>query len=159
MRISIENLHQKIGDIIAQKSSQITTLYTKTKPKLKAGHPFKELVKLSKVNGIMNADYATAAKKLGKVINERPWGKRLSGSLVKHKGLNYLQIRPLKTSSVYMDGDKEVPFDQVKYYLPEFSEQIIPVRTYKLDNIVGIGQGGKIFALRKVNLKPLMETV
>lgn len=145
----IAGLRQKIVNLFTnKKSSTITTLFTKTRPKLKSGHPYKNLVKISRVNCVVNNDYSKAMQKLGKIVDERRWGKKLSHSVVTHNGANYLQIRPLKSHSIYLDGVKQVPFDEVKFYLPEFSDsQDVPVRTYRVDNIIGLLYEKKLYTV------------
>lgn len=141
----MNTIKQKIADLfLTKKNSTITTLYTKTKPKLKSGNPYFNLLKISKVNCVINADYSKAMEKLGRVVDSRPWGKKLGHSLITHNGSSYLQIKPLKTDSIYMDGNKEIPSNEVKFYLSDFSAQVLPIRTYKLDNIIGFKHKGRL---------------
>lgn len=137
----------KLIELLSEEKSTITTLFTKTSPKLKAGNPFSSLVKISRVNCVLNADYAKAVEKLGGEVKERAWGTKVGKSAVKNGNKKYVQVRPIKTDSIYMDGDKEIPFDQIKFYLPEFSEQVVPIRSYNLDNVIGIKYAGKLEAV------------
>lgn len=138
----MSNMKQQIIDFFNKKSSSITTLYTKTKPKLKSGHSFVNLYKISKVNCVVNSDYSKAMEKIGKVVDERAWGKKLSGSFVGHNGNKYIQVKPLNTKSLYFDGHKQLSFEEIKPFLPTYAEQDVPVRTYNLDNVIGFCYDG-----------------
>lgn len=142
--ITTRSIRQQILDLFNKKrNSTIVTLYTKTKPGLKSGCPFPNLVKVSRVNCMVNTNYSKALAKMGKIVNQRPWGKRLTHSIINHKSQSYLEVRPLLMKSVYLDGAKEIPYNQIKYYLREFSGlQTVPLRTYKIDNIIGIKNNG-----------------
>ena len=137
------NLKQQIINLFTKKSATIITLYTRTKPKLKSGHPFNNLYKISMVNGVVNCNFAAALAKLGKAVDQRSWGKRLSGSFIGHNGNRYLEIRPINTKSLYFDGNRQLSFEEIKPYLPAYQEQDIPTRTYNLDNVIGFAYDGE----------------
>jgi len=135
----IADLRSKIVNLFTnKKSSTITTIFTRTRPKLKSGHPYQNLVKISRINCTVNSDYSKAMAKLGKVVDQRRWGKKLSGSIIEHNNAKYLECRPIRSKSIYLDGVKQIPFEDIKVYLPEFVEQEVATRTYKVDNIIGL---------------------
>lgn len=143
--LSTRSIRQQILDMFSKKrNSTIVTLYTKTKPSLKAGCPFGNLTKVSRINCVLNSDYSAAMSKLGKVINQRSWGKKLTNSLITHNKNKYLSVRPIHSKSIYMDGTKQIPYEQIKYYLKEFSFQSVPIRTYNINNIIGIKSAGAL---------------
>ncbi len=140
----MKSLKTKIAEIFTEKkNATIVTLYTQTKPLLKKGNPYKELVKLTKVNCVVNASYQKLMEKLGKQIKPRTWGKKVTNSLINYDKANYLQVNPIKAKVVYLDGKKVIPYNEVKFYLVKMNEAVSPIRVYNTNNIIGIKHAGK----------------
>ena len=156
-----------IEDIVrllqAEKGAEFITIVAETKPKVrKTGNPYKEIVKRSVVNGMINYNYE------GNVNREREregltadfkasapaWGTRVGNScIIEHKGKKYIDFRLLNVlDTEYIADGKKVNIDDIKDFLPKRKssgrqgvEKEIKVCRYSLDSIKEIRMNGYVY--------------
>lgn len=132
-----------------------------TEVKMKAGCPYSNVYKLSRVNSFSRADYANSVNNQREregflnefVAKERKWGKHISPLLVEHKGNYYaaLQVLSAREPSYFFLDEKTgmkkfVSKNQLLAWLPEKKDEglaqglnkAIICRDYKLDNLVSV---------------------
>ena len=139
---------EQFADFLKNMSgTKIITLYTRTVPKLnKQGRAlFKDILKESVVNGMVNASYENRVNKVlsqnGQEPNfqeqERAWGERTNG-LVEHNGKTYISIIPNRTKSRYIADGKEISYEEIKDYLPKHKGDVVDYRNYDLNNVLDV---------------------
>lgn len=133
-------------------------------------NPFSEVLKLSKVNGTIGADYeASVNRQLGREGKDhitfeaqaRKWGERVSPALVEKAGKTYLALQVNHTRKpVYFGRDasgmlRQVSKTQLTPFLPPESHAMnqgtdkeIVYRNYGLEGIAAISIGGEQFRVR-----------
>ena len=136
----------------------------------KTGNPFKEVLKLSKVNGMTGANYEASVNRQHDregttpafEARERSWGERISSALVENKGKLYLAIQPQRTAQpVYFGRNDKGVLMQVKKeavapFLPEKKssaeaqgvDKEIVYRNYSLTSITALSIGGEKYRVR-----------
>lgn len=129
------------------------TIRTRTKPRLKKGCPFKNVVKESLVNGMVGGHYTNAVNNLREKEGEerdftpqpRKWGYRLPGTpLVEYKGKRYLEMHVKRSLDTrYFENDQDIT-EQIKDYIPEKEDGVV-WRDYSLDSIKEVRMGGETY--------------
>ena len=137
----------------------------------KTGNPFREVLKLSKVNGMCGCSYEKSVNRQqnreGTIpafeARERSWGERISPALVEGKeGKLYLAIQPQRTAQpVYFGRNDKGVLIQVKKevvapFLPEKRssaeaqgvDKEIVYRNYSLSSITALSIGGEKYRVR-----------
>lgn len=138
----------------------------------KTGNPFKEVRKLSKVNGMTGANFEASVNRQqvreGATegtfqAGERKWGERVSSALVEKEGKWYLAIQPRSTAKpLYFakkaDGEPfvNVAKSVVEPFLPVVKPQAesqgvekeVIYRNYSLENIASITMDGETYRVR-----------
>jgi len=160
---------EKFKDLISnKKGAQIVTLITETEPRMrKTNNPYHGgVVKLSRVNGIINFNYGNSVNRQrtreGSVPNFQPlprkWGTRLPGvPLVEHKGKLYLEIkieRSIDHEYLTPQGHA-ITEDMLRPWLQKSSsnkdhqglEKELILRDYKLENIKAIITSGTTYII------------
>lgn len=167
-RVKVRVTTQELIDLMmARRGAKIETIITCTKPKLKRGHPFTDLLKVSIVNVVSGADYENSVNlqrgREGKAMDfeaqERRYGVHVENTpFVVHTPAGqteeriYLPVHVRRSIEppVYKDNGRTVPTEQVTPWLPsresEGDRQEVdnPVvyRNYLLTNIIGLRYGG-----------------
>lgn len=137
----------------------------------KTHNPFKEVKKLSRVNGLTSCDYEASVNRQRDregtepafQAKERQWGERVSGALVENKGKWYLPIHIRATAKpVYLTRKTEgemlmvTPKEQIEAFLPPPSDEgaaqgvdkAIIYRNYSLGSIARITIDGETYRIR-----------
>lgn len=134
---------------MVQLRAKIMTIWTRTEPKLNAEGKKKlpGLIKLTRVNCLTGYDYTRLLDKYQSQndlptvdVKPRKWGTR-DGNLVRHNGKTYVPILRRSSQVTYKMNGQEIPYDQVKPYLRDYSDGP-PVSEYNLDNVVGVTVDG-----------------
>lgn len=164
MRISYDKLVSMLKE---QKGATAVTICTQTLPPMrKTDNPYRDAIKISRVNGIIGWIYANAVnrqrlredKDANFVVEPRKWGTRIQGTpLVEHKGKYYLELKVEKSlDHEYKLGDERISFDQIKEFLrptptmlkQKLDKEVI-LRDYDLANITSININGQYYEIVK----------
>lgn len=142
----------------------------------KTGNPYAQVLKLSRVNGVVGADYeASVNRQLGRegkdhIVFEsqgRSWGERVSSALVlkadKESGQDkaYLAIQPQHTRAPIYFGRqasgllRQVAKETIAPFLPahkpsaiQGTDKEVVYRNYGLDGIASISMNGQTYRIR-----------
>lgn len=164
--ISPMELRNLLSSMSGAHPVSITTI-TDAKAK-KTDNPYGTILKLSRVNGFIGANYATAVNRQrmreGSLpffeAEERTWGTRINPYLVEHKGEYYLTLKVERAlqKPMYMyqnQGLKLIDEKKIRKFLPEKRkaenqglEKDVIVRDYKLSSIVTITVNKKTYKIR-----------
>jgi len=143
------------------KGAKPVTIVAKTFPKVrKTNNPHPNIVKVSRVNGMVNFIYENAVNNQRKREGETPdfeaaprqWGQRIEGTpLVKHNDKTYLEFKVERSLDYhYEDNGIMVPEDEVAPFLPKRSESSrqnvekeVILRDYAIENIVSVRMNGE----------------
>jgi hypothetical protein len=140
----------------SQKGAKPVTICAQTIPNMrKKDNPYKDVIKISRVNGIIGCVYTNAVNR--QRIREdsdpdfeaepRKWGQRIIGTpLVEHKGKYYLELKVEKSlGHEYELYNERIPFEKIKEFLrlpPDMPKQGLDkeviLRDYDLANITSI---------------------
>jgi len=167
--ITRSQLREKLG---ALKGATFVTISALTDARArKTGNPYEIVQKLTKINGVVGADYESSVNRqldregkdqLTFTAKPRKWGKRISsGLVVGNDGVTfYMPIQPRNSSKpVYfatISGmRKQVSKDKIQQFLPEVkhaenqgTEKEIVYRDVGLESITAITMGGESFRVR-----------
>lgn len=163
--ITVEQLRERLQNVTGAMPISFVAL---TEAKLKAGHSFGVVRKLSKINAFVGFDYAGSVQKQQAregayptfQAAERTWGTKVGKALIEHKG-NYSLAAKVENSSrpIYMhskDGAMAVlAKERLKEFLPAKSDPIqggiekkIIYRDFRLDNVISVNMGGERLRIR-----------
>lgn len=136
-----------VENILSFPQCRALTILTQTTVKIKKAAPFKEVVKESVVNGMVNTIYANAmSKATGEDFTPQPrkWGVRVSGKpFIEHKGKKYLEMRVLRAKSKYFADGKEISVQELAPYLQKSSDHPVTWRDYSFDSIKEVHINGE----------------
>lgn len=170
--ISIQQLQAMLA---VKKGARIVTLTTITHPELKKTAPkeLRDVVKISRINGIVNFNYANAVNRQryreGKEADftpkKRTWGTRLDGlpfvSHINKEGQHklYLEVKVERViSSEYHTNDglllekyKLTPFLKKKESNADYQglDKEVVMRDFDINNIATVTIDGQSYVLRK----------
>lgn len=171
--LSVEDLKNHLFDI--PRRAQFVTFTAITTPRMrKTDNPYWDaderewnIRKISRVNGIINFQYANSVENQREregnfepfEPKERRWGQRISGTpLVEHNDRYYLEVkveRSLSTTFVDSDGN-EVEREEIEQFLYSSSqpktqktETPIILRDYRLESISEISLNGETFYINR----------
>lgn len=183
--MQVATLQNLIELLIAKKGAKLVTIVTKTRPdfvrqspdgrlnpfcgkNLKTDH---KVFKVSRVNGVVNWNYANAVNKQREregiieadfVAQERKWGVRLMGlPFVVHTNKEgttkvYLEVKPEHSLGYEFQDDKGhyIPTEGVMPFIREHkqsetqqTDKEIILRDYDLGNILSITYGGETYVI------------
>lgn len=167
--ISKEQLQAMLRE---SKGAKIVTLTTITRPELKKDNPYSNVVKISRINGIVNFKYANAVNKQrereGKETDFKPqkrkWGTRLEGlpfvSHVNKEGKHklYLEVKIEKVLSTEYKSDDGSVIDKkdIEPFMKKGSfgdyqglDKEVVIKDYDVANIATIDIDGRGYIIRK----------
>ena len=134
-----------VNKVRGLKGATFCSLTAITEPAVKAGGP--KVVKISRINGQLNAHYGTAMEKAtGEEYTPQPrkWGVR-TGPVIDHNGKQYLEVRVLQSlGHEYRQGAELVNNSVVEPFLRQAENPVI-LRDYKLESITEITIGGETY--------------
>lgn len=162
-----------LDGLTAQHGAFVVTIETRTIPAMaKTGNPWAgNCVKLSRVNGILNWQYASAVNRQrdreGLIADfeayPRKWGQRIAGTpLVQHKGRTYVELkveRSLGYQYETLDGQPIDPADLAPFLRAPSEtrqgvEREIILRDYALDSITALTYGGQRYEVESETEQP-----
>ncbi len=164
----------QLRDILAAKrGASFVTISALTDARArKTGNPFLAILKLSKVNGTINANYENSVNRqlaregkeqLTFTAKPRAWGQRIEGTpLVEHKGKYYLSILPRHARKPFFFGKtaegflKQVAKSAIESFLPPVRssaeaqgvDKEVVTRDFSLESIGAIAIDGEQFRVR-----------
>lgn len=138
-----------IGLFMSKKCRPITVTYRTDSRLLKTGNPHKNVEKRVVMNGQVGYDYARALEKRtaesgenpasAKEIHARTWGTRVGDTpIIEHKGKSYLDVmvnNVIETAYQDLDSGKMLSYYEVKDFLPNKSNSLVPVTNIGIDKI------------------------
>lgn len=153
--------NELISVLLNVKGSNFVSIESETEPKLKKGNPFNGLVKISRINGIINFLYQNSVNnqrlREGKENNFEPlprkWGQKIQGTpLIVNKDQYYLELKVEKSDSEYIMNGKPVDYESIKPYTyssksrQDLDKEVI-LRDYNLSSIRKISLQGETYVL------------
>lgn len=164
------------GLLLSRKGANFVSFESETDARLrKTGNPFGEVRKTSKVNGVINWEYAGAVNRQrereGRPVGDdgevelfepkpRKWGTRIKGTpFVENNGKLYVEVKVERTlaAPTYRDADgHELTAEQVAPFMPKRKkssrqgvDKEVVLRDYSLGNIRRIKVNGEAFVVRE----------
>lgn len=159
-----------LANLLKVSGNQFVSLKTRTSVKMKKGkeadgnlNPFYGRVeKVSRIRGRIGFNYTNAVNNAREaegnpeefVAGPRPWGKRVEGTpIVEHNGSHYLEVQvedSMEAPIYFVDGVQATPEQEKELlaFLPAKDSLSIVVRTYKLESIIWLNQGGHEYSVK-----------
>lgn len=145
----------------AQKGATFVTVLMETKPDMrKKGNPYYgQVTKRSRLNATINFSYGNALQKAVETelkrkveavqVFKRTWGERIGKTcLITHKGTLYVEMKPnAAAKSTYTVKDKRISANELKSFLPEKKEQLVPILDVRINNIKEIVLDGTTYTV------------
>lgn len=154
-----------IGFFNGIKSEQRANIVTRTPVKMKkTGNPYSEVFKVQTTTVDLNVAYEQKVNEERMIQNgdvsqsfqaeERKWGERVNGAIVEKDEkfyLNAIEVAKIGTALYETADGNRIEFAQIEPFMPAYSaskkqglDDVIKVRTYKLDNVIGLNIDGKV---------------